>query len=166
MSEQDVVIQRMTEDDVLEVAELEKSIFPMPWSARSFTQELTENKCARYLVLKKQGHVIGYAGAWMIFEEAHITNIAIKKEEQGKKYGRLLTEALIQYAANLGVQYITLEVRVSNERAIQLYRSLGFKKVHVRQKYYEDNGEDGYLMVKDRMPTAEQDFCEQETVFE
>ena len=80
--------------------------------------------------------------------------------------GRLLTAGLMQYAANLGVTYMTLEVRRSNETAQNLYRSLGFIQVGVRKKYYEDNGEDALFMVCDHMPPAQEDFEEPETVRE
>ena len=78
----------------------------------------------------------------------------------------MLTEALLSYLSNLGAAYATLEVRVSNERAINLYKSLGFISVGKRKKYYEDNGEDAYIMVCDRMPPADPDFREEETVTE
>ena len=78
----------------------------------------------------------------------------------------LLTAGLMQYAANLGVTYMTLEVRRSNETAQSLYRSLGFIQVGVRKKYYEDNGEDALFMVCDHMPPAQEDFEEPETVRE
>jgi len=75
-------------------------------------------------------------------------------------------QGLMQYAANLGVRYLTLEVRASNTPAIALYQSLGFIKVGIRKKYYEDNQEDALLMVCDQLPEAEDDFTEEETVYE
>ena len=71
----------------------------------------------------------------------------------------------MQYAANLGVRYMTLEVRVATG-APSAYESLGFIKVHVRKRYYEDNGEDAWLMVCDRLPGAQEDFEEPETLQE
>ena len=108
------------------------------------------------------GQVVGYAGAWIIIDESHITNIAVTEEERGRGIGRKLTEALMQYISNLGAAYATLEVRVSNERAQNLYRSLGFVSVGKRKRYYEDNGEDAYLMVCEHMPEVEEDFEEHE----
>ena len=75
-------------------------------------------------------------------------------------------DGLMQYAANLGVSYMTLEVRVSNAAAIALYQSLGFFKVSVRPKYYEDNQEDALLMVCDKMPEADPDFAEDESLID
>ena len=112
------------------------------------------------------GDIIGFAGVWVVIDEGHITNIAVRKDYRGQGIGRLLTAGLMQYAANLGVTYMTLEVRRSNETAQSLYRSLGFIQVGVRKKYYEDNGEDALFMVCDHMPPTQEDFEEPETVRE
>ena len=162
----DCIIRRMTENDVDAVADIERATFPTPWSRDSFLQEITRNVAARYLVAEKNGVVIGYAGAWVILDESHITNIAIAERERGFGYGRQLTEALMQYLSNLGAAYATLEVRRSNERAQNLYKSLGFIGLGWRKRYYEDNGEDALLMVCDHMPDADPDFTEAETVTE
>lgn len=162
----EIIIRRMRADDAEAAAEIEKATFARPWSAESFRQEMERNVAARYLAAEKDGRLIGYAGAWIILDESHITNIAVTEEERGKGTGRRLTEALLSYLSNLGAAYATLEVRVSNERAINLYKSLGFISVGKRKKYYEDNGEDAYIMVCDRMPPADPDFREEETVTE
>jgi ribosomal-protein-alanine N-acetyltransferase len=106
------------------------------------------------------GAVIAYAGAWMIFEEAHITNIAVREDCRGQGIGETLTKALIQYAANLGVQYMTLEVRKSNLIAQGMYQALGFETLSVRKRYYPDDQEDALLMVLRHMPDVEDDFTE------
>ena len=157
---QDVRIRRMGTRDVDAVTEIEKATFARPWSRESFLQEMERNKAARYLVAEKDGRVIGYAGAWIILDESHITNIAVAEAERGRGVGRKLTEALMQYISNLGAAYATLEVRVSNERAQNLYKSLGFVSVGRRKRYYEDNGEDAFLMVCEHMPDVEDDFEE------
>ncbi len=156
----DYIIRRMTAEDVPEVCGIESRTFAQPWSEQSFLSEMNENKCARYMVAVLDGHIAGYAGAWCIFEEGHITNIAVDAPYRGRGLGRALTEALMQYAANLGVQYLTLEVRRSNAVAQSLYKSLGFVELGVRKRYYEDNGEDALLMVCDKMPEVQEDFEE------
>jgi len=161
----DLIIRRMTLNDVAEVHAIEHSTFAIPWSLDSFEKEAV-NPCARYLVAELEGKVIGFAGVWLVLDEGHVTNIAIAEEHRGKGYGRELTQALMQYAANLGIAYVTLEVRRSNERAQNLYKSLGFVSVGVRKRYYEDNGEDAYLMVNQNLPEAQEDFEEPETVHE
>ena len=159
----DCIIRRMTVNDVDAVAAIEAATFPTPWSRESFYQEVTQNIVARYLVCEKNGQVIGFAGAWLVLDESHITNVAILESERGHGYGRLLTEALMQYLSNLGASYATLEVRKSNERAQNLYKSIGFVQLGVRKRYYEDNDEDALLMVCDHMPEADPDFEETET---
>ena len=161
-----ITYRRMTLEDVPQVHEIELKTFHTPWSYQSFVDEMTTNKCARYIVAEEDGKVLGYAGAWMIFDEGHITNIAVDESVRGKGIGAGVTKALMQYAANLGVQYMTLEVRRSNEVAQKLYQKLGFIKLGVRKKYYEDNGEDAFLMVIDHLPEADPDFEEEETVHE
>ena len=157
----DVMIRRMRRQDLDAVTELEKATFAVPWSRESFRRELEQNVAARYLVAETDGRVIGYAGAWIILDESHITNIAVAEPFRGKGIGRRLTRELLQYLSNLGACYATLEVRVSNERAQNLYRSLGFVSVGKRKRYYEDNQEDAFLMVCEHMPEVQDDFSEE-----
>lgn len=158
-----VIYRRMTLEDVPQVHEIELKTFHTPWSYQSFVDEMTTNKCARYIVAEEDGKVLGYAGAWMIFDEGHITNIAVDESVRGKGIGAGVTKALMQYAANLGVQYMTLEVRRSNIIAQNLYKKMGFIELGVRKRYYEDNGEDAYLYVCQNMPEVEEDFEEEGT---
>ncbi len=159
-----MTIRRMTTGDVDAVHSIELATFAMPWSRQSFLREMEKNACARYLVAEENGEIIGYAGAWMIFDEAHITNVAVTVACRGRGIGRALMDALMRYAANLGVTYLTLEVRKSNAVALKLYESLGFVRLGVRKHYYEDNGEDALLLVCDQLPPAEKDFQEENTV--
>jgi len=123
--------------------------------------EMTTNKCARYIVAEEDGKVLGYAGAWLIFDEGHITNIAVDEAYRGRGIGIGVTQALMQYAANMGVQYMTLEVRRSNVVAQNMYKKLHFIELGVRKRYYEDNGEDAYLYVCQTMPEVDPDFYEE-----
>lgn len=162
----DVLIRRMALPDVDAVYLIERDTFARPWKRDDFVREMTVNACARYLVAVEKNEIIGYAGAWIVLDEAHVTNVAVRKDARGRGVGKKLTQALLQYAANLGVQYVTLEVRKSNLTAQNLYFALGFEKVGVRKRYYEDNGEDALLLLCQRMPPADPDFEEAETVRE
>ena len=162
----DCLIRRMTLRDVDAVEAIEAATFPTPWIREAFVAELTRNVAARYLVAELDGQVIGYAGAWLILDESHVTNIAIGEAWRGHGYGRLLTSGLLQYLSNLGAVYATLEVRVSNARAQSLYTSLGFVTVGKRKRYYEDNGEDALLMVCESLPPVQEDFVDTDTVME
>ena len=153
-------IRRMTSADIDAVTAIEQATFARPWSRDSFRREMEQNVAARYLVAVLEDRIIGYAGAWVILDECHITNIAITASQRGKGYGRQLVDALMQYVSNLGAAYATLEVRVSNERAQHLYERAGFVRLGKRKRYYEDNGEDAWLMVCERMPEVDPDFEE------
>jgi len=154
------IIRRMAEKDCAQVAEIEKATFARPWSEASFRHEVNGNAVARYFVCGRDGEILGYAGAWVVMDECHITNIAVREDARGQGIGRKLLETLMGYVSNLGAAWADLEVRVSNERAQNLYKSLGFVAVGKRKRYYEDNGEDAYLMVCERMPETDADFEE------
>jgi ribosomal-protein-alanine N-acetyltransferase len=162
----ETTIRRMTEGDVTAVHGIEAASFPTPWTLAMFLSEMRENKVARYLVIQAEGEVAGFAGVHIILDEGHITNIAVAPAYRGLGYGKLITLALMQYASNLGVSYLTLEVRKSNEKAKRLYASLGFTPVGLRKNYYPDTGEDALLMACDNLPDAQEDFEEPETVRE
>ena len=159
MSEPEMRFMRLKDVDA--VAAIEKATFARPWSRESFRQEVTRNAAARYLVAEMNGEILGYAGAWIILDESHITNIAVREDARGQGLGRRMTAALLQILSNLGATYATLEVRVSNLRAQNLYRSLGFVPVGRRKRYYEDNNEDAFLMVCEQMPAVDPDYSEE-----
>lgn len=160
----ETMIRRMTLADVGGVHAIEEATFPRPWTREDFVKEMTQNACARYLVAEQAGEIVGFAGAWIVLDEAHITNIAVARARRGQGVGKALTRGLLQYAANLGVVYATLEVRRSNGVAQGLYKGLGFVYVGLRKRYYEDNGEDAFIFCCDHMPAADPDFEEEETV--
>lgn len=131
------------------VLEIEALSFPMPWSRQSFEFELTENEFAYYIVALVNQQVVGYAGAWLVLDEAHITNVAVHPDFRGKKIGRLLMTELIRRVLVKGALKMTLEVRLSNHIAQKLYQSLGFEPMGRRKRYYSDNNEDAIIMWKD-----------------
>ena len=93
--------------------------------------------------------IVGYAGLWLMTDEAHITTIAVDPDFQGNGLGELLLVALIDRARQIGARWLTLEVRVSNEVAQRLYEKYTFKEMGVRRRYYSDNGEDALVMWTD-----------------
>ena len=98
--------------------------------------------------------------------EHQVSCVAVAQEARGRGIGKGVTLELMQYAANMGVQYMTLEVRKSNLVAQNLYKSVGFIELGVRKRYYEDNGEDALIMVCDHLPEADPDFEEEGTIHE
>jgi [ribosomal protein S18]-alanine N-acetyltransferase len=94
----------------------------------------------------RTGSILGYAGMWLMLDEAHITTIAMREKWRGKGLGELLLASLVETAFDVGAHRVTLEVRVSNESAQNLYRKYGFTQEGVRPRYYSDNNEDAYIM--------------------
>jgi ribosomal-protein-alanine N-acetyltransferase len=90
--------------------------------------------------------VAGFAGMWALYDEAHVTTIGVAAEHRGKGLGELLLVTLIEEAERRNTEWVTLEVRVSNDSAQALYRKYGFTQQGVRRRYYSDNGEDAYIM--------------------
>ncbi|PZE19621.1 ribosomal protein S18-alanine N-acetyltransferase [Paenibacillus xerothermodurans] len=136
-------------DDIPAICAIEQEAFATPWTAGAFQNELTTNQFARYVVMEHHGEVIGYGGMWMIMDEAHVTNVAVRKDCRGRKLGERLMRELKQLADFLGASRMTLEVRPSNLVAQRLYEKLGFYSVGVRRGYYTDNKEDALVMWAD-----------------
>ena len=143
----------MTVADVDAVHAIEVACFKTPWSRESFLREVTENACARYMVLREDGVPVAYAGVWFVLDEGHITNIAVHPDRRGLGYGERVTRAMLQLAADSGMSWMTLEVRRSNVAAKNLYHKLGFIDVGYRKRYYE-NDEDALIMALERLPEA------------
>lgn len=141
--------RKMHEADIGQVCQIEEESFATPWSAAAFYNELRNNQFAHYIVLEDEGWLIGYAGMWIIINEAHITNIAIRRAYRGQKWGERLIVKLMSNAMLLGADKMTLEVRVSNEVAQRLYYKMGFKPAGIRKAYYSDNNEDALIMWAD-----------------
>lgn len=148
------VFRAMTMDDVDAIVEIERESFAAPWSAEAFRNELQNNMFAKYMVMETDGAIIGYGGLWLIIDEAHVTNIAVRSAYRGKGLGRRLLAELMRTAHWLGARRMTLEVRVSNETAKSLYRSMGFEPSGVRPAYYSDNMEDALIMWADLGPNG------------
>lgn len=138
----------MTEADVAAVAELEKKCFAVPWSEKSFHDEM-KNQLAVYFVAKKEDRCIGYAGFWNVSGEGGITNVAVLPEYRRSGIGSLLISKMIKTAKELNLALLTLEVRKSNAAAQRLYKKYGFDVIGERKRYYSDNGEDAWIMTKD-----------------
>lgn len=133
-------------DDIDTICDIERESFSTPWSAGAFHNELTNNHFAHYIVMELDGEVVGYGGMWLIVDEAHITNIAVRTQYRGRKLGERLLMQIQSAAIFLGAERITLEVRASNVIAQRLYAKLGFIPAGLRKGYYTDNGEDAIIM--------------------
>jgi len=132
-----------------QILAIEAVSFPTPWSRQAFVHELLDNDLASYVVALDGERVVGYAGMWIIIDEAHLTNVAVHPDYRGRGIGEGLLNELIRVAVNLGAERMTLEVRVSNQVAQKLYQRLGFRQIGLRKGYYSDTKEDAIIMWKD-----------------
>ncbi len=149
----------MTKADIDAVYRIEILSFRSPWSRHSLAGEL-RNNVAHYVVMEHDGEVIGYCGMWVLFEEAHITNIAIHPDHRGHGYGKQLLLAAMRHAASFGAEMMTLEVRETNLVAQNMYAQFDFLQQGFRKKYYSDTGEGALLLWNRNIPkTIENNAC-------
>ena len=144
-------VRPMTLDDLDGVMAVEQESFLTPWSRSAFEEELVKNRLARYLVALDADSIVGYAGTWLVINEAHVTNVAVHAGRRREGIGRLLMEALMQMARDAGMESMTLEVRVSNEAAKTLYQQLGFVSAGVRKNYYSETKEDALILWREQL---------------
>lgn len=140
-----MIIRPCIKDDLnalflIETASFEKG----NWSLKDLKYDLEENECAQILVCE-EGKVFAYIDFWLLFEQATIAKIAVIPALQNKGIGDILLKDAIKRMIESEVTSITLEVRVSNIKAIKLYQKNGFKILITKKGYYSD-GEDAYLM--------------------
>ncbi len=131
------------------VSAIEQDLFSLPWSRTSFLFEVNDSKTSVPITASEDGEVAGYAVAWFVADELHIGNVAVVRHRQATGIGKALLEHLLKEAAERKAAYATLEVRVSNVRAISLYRRHGFNGIAIRKHYYADNSEDALVMMVD-----------------
>lgn len=129
-----------------QVMVIEKDSFITPWSERTYFQEIKANQFATYHVALVGEAVIGYAGYWLILDEAHITNIAVAPKWRRQGVARRLLHQLFVSATEKGACQATLEVRQSNTGAQTLYAEFGFVAAGLRRAYYTDNKENALIM--------------------
>lgn len=142
-----ITIKRMTPEDIDGVITIEEQAYgDHHWSKDSFMNELNNELARYYSLFNKNNELCGYAGCWHILDEAHITNIAISANHRRKKYGEALLKRVIDDCYLEKIKYITLEVRVSNQAAINLYTKYGFTSFGTRKGYYQNNNEDALIM--------------------
>ncbi len=151
----DFMLRPMARDDLSHIAAIEREVFAAPWSEEALFSEL-RNPRSRYVVLEHLGEIAAYAGCWIVFDEAHVNNVAVAPRHRGQGYGERVMRYLAKAVFAEGARSMTLEVRASNAVAKALYTKLGFVFCGVRRKYYSDNQEDAEIMwLNDISPLAE-----------
>ena len=139
-------IRLATIEDAHAIYEIEQQSFSVPWRLESVLAELEGVANKLYMVICEENHIVGYAGAWLVYDEGQITNIAVLPSARGKGYGSKLTKQLINECFSRGMHEIFLEVRISNLAALAMYRNLGFSVKGIRKDYYSEPTEDAYIM--------------------
>ena len=137
-------ITEMTLEDLEQMKNTLYSDFDNFWSYNVLKQELVNDK-TKYIIAKEKNEVVGFAGISVIFDEATLNNIVVKKSCRGKGIGGEMLETLIDLCSDMNLKTFTLEVNVENTPAIKLYEKFGFKNLGIRKKYY-NNVDDAILM--------------------
>jgi ribosomal-protein-alanine N-acetyltransferase len=160
----ETIFAPMTLGDVPTIGELEVLCFPAPWSPETYRNELLHNRFGNYWVLRPlpangAGHppILAYGGYWLMGDEVHIVTLATHPAYRRRGLSERLLLQMIEQCRSAGARLVTLEVRVSNRAAQQLYAKLGFVEVGRRRAYYQDNGEDALLMTLFLEPQPEAD---------
>jgi len=142
-----LVVRPMTLDDLDEVLDIERASFIAPWTPDLFVAEFGNPRSVKRVVtVGENGPVIGYVIFWIVLDEAHLMNVAVDEAFKRKGAAKLMLQKMIDECAGRGVRYVTLEVRKSNEAAIELYLRFGFKMVGLRKNYYVHEHEDAIMM--------------------
>ena len=140
-------LDRMRAEDLDEVLAIERASFSMPWSRGAFLYEMQQNRVARCWVARDAtGVVAGYLCLWEVSDEIHITNVAVRPELRRRGIARALLSSVLDDARGRRFKIVVLEVRPSNQHAVSLYESFGFRVVGRRRGYYYDTGEDALVM--------------------
>ena len=148
----DIIVDSISVDEIESILSLDRLCFGGLWSIDSYRRELT-NENSHFLGVSidrtlepDTSGIIGFGCFWAILDEAHITLLGVHPQYQRQGLGKLLLGALLDKARSIEMARATLEVRASNQGAIDLYERFGFQTVGRRKKYYQDTGEDGIIM--------------------
>jgi ribosomal-protein-alanine N-acetyltransferase len=138
-----------------QVAQIERNCFSHPWTEEMLLSELDNLLSSWICALGENGVVLGYAGISVVAGEGYINNVAVRQEYRKQGVASALLDVFIRFAQAQKLDFITLEVRVSNEAAKRLYLKHGFAQVGRRKDYYDDPKEDAILMTRSFGPDAE-----------
>ena len=147
-------IEPMTLDDIDAVHAIERTSFVVPWPDEAYRNEILTNRLASYVVARAGDTVVGFAGIWVMVDEAHVTTFAVDPRWRRRGIGERLLLTLLDLSMARRAREATLEVRLSNMPARRLYEKYGFRPVGIRPRYYSDNGEDALIMTTETLDSA------------
>lgn len=139
------MIRPMAPEDLASVAALEKGAFTTPWDAATFLR-LLDRPGAELWVTEEVGEIVAYGVLWCILDQGELANIAVAPGARGRGHGGRLLDHLVEVARSRGVGRLFLEVRESNDVALHLYDSRGFRHIGTRKGYYERPREDALVL--------------------
>ena len=143
----DYIIRPMEVSDTEQVEMIEKQIFSIPWSQKSFEDACQSNDNI-YLVCEMNGQIAGYCGLWTVLGEGNITNMAVSGGFRRLGIAETLMKEMEKRGMSKKVVTYFLEVRKSNEAAVNLYKKMGYVQIGVRKNFYEKPVEDALVMSK------------------
>lgn len=142
-----IVVRPLRREDIEAVVAIETEAFSTPWKPETFAG-LVDREAVELIVMEDAAEeVIGYAVLWCILDQGELANLALATSRRGQGLGALLLRHVMRTAKDRGVERLFLEVRASNQRAIELYRGFGFTDVGLRRGYYERPPEDARVML-------------------
>jgi [ribosomal protein S18]-alanine N-acetyltransferase len=147
-----IELRRLMLDDLGEIEEIERRSYPTPWSRSMFAGELAKPSSiclGAFEADDEDGALVGYLIVSRYVDAWHVMNVAVDPEQRGRGVATMLLERLFELTADDARRGYTLEVRVTNGKAIELYERLGFRSRGLRRAYYTDNREDALIMWKD-----------------
>lgn len=142
-----LVIEKMKQEDLDQVMEIEEKSFSDPWDRSFFSQDI-DNPSALPLVAKVSERVTGYVCLWKMLDEIQITNIAVSPHMRRRGIGKQMMEKMLRKAQEEDYRRITLDVRISNQPGIGLYEKFGFREAGRRKNYYRQPPEDALILEK------------------
>lgn len=143
---QKISIKTFDECDIEKAVELEKECFSSPWSKKGFEDAIKEGLSYFISARSESNDFMGYAGMYSASGEGYVYNIAVCEQYRSMGVGSALLKNLLEYSRKLGLEFLSLEVRISNLTAIKFYKKLGFKELGVRKNFYDFPKEDGLIM--------------------
>ena len=143
-----IVTRKMDLSDITYVYKEELKIFGKSLGEKTLYNEIMYNDMSRYFIALVNNKRAGYVGSWLTLPNAEILNLFVSEKYRGLGIGKELMEEVIHVCKENKIEKLTLEVRMSNHYAINMYKDLGFKRGTIRKKYY-GNSEDALLMIKD-----------------
>ena len=135
----------MDRGHIKEIAQIERECFSMPWSEGALEEELYNPQASFIVAQRADGAVLGYAGLHVAADEGYIDNIAVRADYRRQGIADDLLDVFVRFGA-VNLAFLTLEVRPSNQAAIDLYFKHGFAQVGRRKDYYQDPKEDAIIM--------------------